>query len=234
MYLAITNRCNMTCEHCCMACTAKGSNMSEKHFRQALQVARDYDEYLVLGGGEPTLHPKFELFLILAIAESDGEDNRPTIITNGKLRARAMLIADLTQGKVLHGELSQDPYHDPIDAAVVAAFAKLNAIRDVTRGETQRPSIIAGREMLSRGLTRREAVRRYPSESCPCDEVFVRPNGKIYQCGCPDSPQIGHVETGYNSPCQGVCFRSDEYQEAKRETENARRREEQRQETEAA
>ncbi len=59
MYIQITTRCNMSCEHCCYSCTHEGEDMSLETFRNCL----GFDEYNTLGGGEPTIHPLFWQFL---------------------------------------------------------------------------------------------------------------------------------------------------------------------------
>jgi sulfatase maturation enzyme AslB (radical SAM superfamily) len=206
-----------------MAATAKGSDMSVETFRKGIAIANQYGESVMIGGGEPTLNPNFELILLYAIAVADTEEMTPAIVTNGKIKERALLIASLTKKGILCGELSRDCFHDDIDDEVVEAFQEhswydkygskhtRSLIRDVThdfQGNWRDPSSIAGRELKRRGLTRRPQ-----EDSCPCDDTFVRPNGKIYQCGCHDSPCIGNVDDGYSSPSSGVCFRSKEYKE---------------------
>ena len=57
MYIQITNKCNMLCEHCCFSCTNIGSNMSLKIFRKACEYANYNGLNIFLGGGEPTSHP---------------------------------------------------------------------------------------------------------------------------------------------------------------------------------
>ena len=217
MYIQITSRCNMSCAHCCMNATAKGSDITIENFRKAIEVAKDHCDYLMIGGGEPTCHPDFELIMYYAIVASNDE-GKVAIVTNGKITERAMQIHSLTVSGVLQGELSQDCFHDPIDPKVVKAFRDYNwidnygikkkrsLIRDTTFDGNREPAIISGREVQRRGLSRRPR-----KDSCPCDDTFVRPNGKIYQCGCYDSPCIGDVNKGYNSPCPGACYRSDEY-----------------------
>lgn len=50
-YLQITDKCNMSCKHCGMSCTKKGTFMSIETFRNALNIG---DESITIGGGEPT------------------------------------------------------------------------------------------------------------------------------------------------------------------------------------
>lgn len=48
-------------------------------------------------------------------------------------------------------------------------------------------------------------------DKCVCPDIYVKPNGNIHQCGCPGSPKIGHVSTGYTSVLDGECYRFVEY-----------------------
>jgi len=50
----------MACAHCCFSCTGKGTFMSQEVFDKALEIAKEYNMTVTLGGGEPTLHPKIE------------------------------------------------------------------------------------------------------------------------------------------------------------------------------
>jgi MoaA/NifB/PqqE/SkfB family radical SAM enzyme len=170
MYIQVTNRCNMSCEHCGMNCTAKGEDMSFDTFKACLK----HDDHITIGGGEPTVHPQFEKFLFYALAHCESV----FIITNGKLTDKALAIAKLndmdSDGYTFAAELSQDTYHDPIDPQVVDAFG--SCIRDTS----DRP-IMAGRCDWG------------DEDICICEEMFVLPNGDVHQCGCGDSPKVGTV-----------------------------------------
>jgi len=169
MYIQITTKCNMACEHCGMNCdTISGEHMDFKTFKAALR----HDDTITIGGGEPTVHPHFEKFLLYALTNCYSV----FIITNGKLTDKALAIARLAEmdDERFGAELSQDPYHDPIDDVVIDAFK--GRIRD-----TSRNLINAGR--CDFGWT----------EDCICEEAIVKPNGDIHQCGCDDSPKVGTV-----------------------------------------
>jgi len=71
MYLQITTRCNMHCDHCGFACTNQGEDMSLSTFEQALDIAAD-DSNIDIGGGEPTIHPHFWKMLGLSLATKVG------------------------------------------------------------------------------------------------------------------------------------------------------------------
>ena len=224
MYIMLTSRCNMTCAHCCFSCTAKGIDISMRHYRKALKLAAENGTGVTLGGGEPTLHPKFTTMLIEAIASEEGG---VLVITNGKIVRHAMLIYKLTKAGVIGGKLSRDRWHDEINPRVVKAFESLKAesyfgngmkyaIHDVTNGGRRDP-LPHGRAVDWMEESHGVRPRKKPGDCC-CEGVFVTPKGVIRQCGCVRSPVIGHVDTGYSTPANGCCYRSDEY---KREMENS-------------
>ena len=195
----------MSCEHCCFSCTAKGKDMSLETFRKALGLAANYGEFVTLGGGEPTVHPLFEQFLLEAIADGNGDN--VFVITNGKDTRRAMMLVNLIRHKIIGGDLSQDPWHEEIDEGVVEAFSKLGSsfgrythIRDVSQS-------VSG--VAAHGRAKKNNIGK--SDHCTCEDLFVTPSGIIKQCGCLHSPIIGNVDNGFDTPCSGVCYRSEEY-----------------------
>jgi MoaA/NifB/PqqE/SkfB family radical SAM enzyme len=179
MYLMLTDRCNMSCEHCCFSCTKNGTDMSLEVFEKALSYC---DEYVTLGGGEPTLHPQFEKMLCQAMTVG-----KVLVITNGSIKQRAMLLAKLAQKDVIDSQLSLDQFHDQIDCEVMQAFFDLdNGIRNTT----------ADRDPLPHGRAKEYLDGNYPEpdgNDCCCDELICRPNGDVYACGCNDSPKLGNI-----------------------------------------
>jgi len=178
MYVQITSKCNMHCSHCGFACTSNGEDMSLFTFKKCLEFT---DEFICLGGGEPTIHPEFEKILCLAIASV----NYVSIITNGKLKERALLLAKLTQKNVIHAELSQDKFHEPIDKEVVRVFQALGTCRYNTSGfkairNTSENLIKSGRCLEG-------------SEECFGCDVMIKPNGDIKPCDCLESPTVGNI-----------------------------------------
>lgn len=181
MYVQITTRCNMHCEHCCYNCTADGEDMTPETFRAALAL----DDNITIGGGEPTLHPMFWQFLGEAIASCEFV----WLATNGSQTSTALALAKLAQKGVIGCALSQDDYHAPIDERVVKAFTRTKKgypsydrdtndcreIRNVTTHE-----INAGR-------------CDFGSDGCVCPELHVNPDGTIKGCGCADAPYLGTV-----------------------------------------
>lgn len=180
LYIQVTTKCNMECAHCGMNCTAKGENMTFKTFKKAVDMSSGM---IVMGGGEPTIHPQFEKMLFYALANCE----YVSIITNGKKTDTALALAKIANKDdcILGVELSQDPYHEPIDGRVVKAFESING---VFRRNTSNHLVNAGR--CDFGY----------SDDCICDgDPFVKPNGDVYQCGCDDSPKVGNVFGTFDS-----------------------------------
>jgi hypothetical protein len=156
--------------------------MSFPTFKKAIALANDFGEQISIGGGEPTIHPKFMEFLGYAIVY-----NRNYLVwlaTNGKITAIANMLATLAERQIISCELSRDEFHEEIDPNIVRRFERLNLIRNATE---HRPPIGAGRALESFG---KDDLDR---KSCICGDYFVRPNGSIHFCGCKDSPKLGTV-----------------------------------------
>jgi len=200
MYLQLTTRCNMSCEHCCFACNAQGDDMSRETFRAAIDLCEEWGSCITLGGGEPTLHPLFREFLMDAIAADIGDDIPPFIATNGSVKRHALLLAKLSKKQVVMAELSRDEWHDEIDYDVVDAFEGM--VRDVSQGGRREPFAVG------RALT---VLKIEPKEygNCACDDYHVSPDGSVRQCGCPDAPVIGNVNDGIDSEHRG-CYKEIE------------------------
>ena len=201
MYLQITTKCNMNCGHCGFSCTAQGENMSIATFKRAVKLANHYGDTISIGGGEPTVHPKFWDMLGWAITHTDCEDNKTWLATNGKKTQDAIRLASLAKSGVISCDLSQDPYHETIDERVIRAFnvRENDRLRDMGindhRGvrNTSNSLINAGR-------------CDWGEDMCICEDIFVKPNGDIHQCGCADSPKIGNVLTGISGDVEfGTC-----------------------------
>lgn len=198
MYLMLTSKCNMSCKHCGMSCTKNGEDMTLKTFRNALKYS---DGMITLGGGEPTLHPKFYQMLM----ESIGESESVHIITNGSITKISLTLAKLAEKGVISAELSQDPYHDEIDEKVVKAFTvdcnnkKENDYRDIRN--TSNHLVNAGRCDFGH------------SEGCICEDLVVKPSGEVRGCGCDTAPVFGNVNNEVIIPENwnyGECYRNQE------------------------
>jgi MoaA/NifB/PqqE/SkfB family radical SAM enzyme len=186
---------------------------------EAFKAALSHDEESIsIGGGEPTLHPLFEHFLILAISRVE----HVWIATNGKIKEHALLLYRLTQKGVIDAELSRDQYHEAIDEEVVDKFLSLSKDDRWDRGIVKRG--IRNTTAFSDPFPAGRAYKLMGSEGekvCPCDDIFVHPSGRVTQCGCPRSPTIGDVFSGYNTVLYGECYRSKAYKQAVKEVREA-------------
>lgn len=193
--------------------------MSQEVYAEALQLCEDHCSSPFLGGGEPTVHPNFKLYLIEAIAKAcEIGEGVAGIITNGKITKLGKLIASLTKGGVLSGSLSQDQYHDPISPDVVAAFMELEGwdkIWDTTKDGSRDP-LPHGRAIEYMGWEEEDVdALNEDGAQCICSDYFIKPNGDVHQCGCADSPKIGDVFNGIDTPAApGECYRSQWFVEA--------------------
>lgn len=149
--------------------------------RKAIALSSDYDSTLALGGGEPTLHPQFWDIFHLALIKTD----YLWLATNGSQTNTSLALAKLAKKGVCGVALSQDSYHDRIDDIVIDAFRpKLGEKRaDEDWREIRNVD----------GLEIKSGRCGFGKTNCVCETIFVRPDGKIKQCGCLDAPIIGDV-----------------------------------------
>ena len=207
MYIILTERCNMKCPHCCNSCGPRGKDMSWDTFVKAMEYCKD--EYITLGGGEPTLHPMF--WQMFGYALGTAEDI--FIITNGKITEIALRLARLARRGIIGCDLSRDRYHEDIEPFVVKAFTKVSGgFMDEHEKENDRRGIrnttAGGREAIYQGRAKVTQVAAYDSVACLCDSYQFHPDGNIYACGCTNAPLIGKIgeadlpdrdEAGYDS-----------------------------------
>lgn len=202
MYLMITSVCNMSCAHCCMSCGVnyKGQHMSQEVFTAALAWGEETGQYIALGGGEPTLHPQFISYLAQSIeyTQQKGIDLNPWFATNGsKTRmVRELLYNSVSIEEEFFEELSrhafinyedilfdmavsQDEYHEPIDASIPQLAKTLSSeLRNTSNSLSNTGHCTHG------------------EDHCACNTVQIKPDGDIFLCGCDDAPLIGNVLTG--------------------------------------
>jgi MoaA/NifB/PqqE/SkfB family radical SAM enzyme len=183
----ITEKCNMKCAHCGMACTAKGEDMSLETFRKAIE----YDSVMVtLGGGEPTIHPLFWQFLMEAKASEWNEG--VWLATNGKETKIAIALANLAKKGVISVDLSQDQFHESIDPKVVEAFTKDKkefSYFDGKENNDYRHIRNTSSHLIKAGRC------KVGHEGCICEGLIVKPNGDVKACGCKKAPLFGNVNT---------------------------------------
>lgn len=206
MYLQLTTRCNMECAHCCFSATKRGDDMTEEIFSAALDLCEQTTQWVVLGGGEPTVHPKFKRWLLLALEykEVNRMLDNVTVITNGKRTSVAHWLLDLVTEKErdVVVELSLDPYHDPINPFVEERWKRMaNHGRErryygwyegAPRGYVGIRSAGTKVSPWGRAIESGLAVPQAGKDECCCEDLFVDPQGFIYPCGCKKT-KLGHV-----------------------------------------
>jgi|WetSurMetagenome_2_1015567.scaffolds.fasta_scaffold84162_4 hypothetical protein len=188
MYIQLTTRCNMSCAHCCFSCSNEGDDLSLDDFNDALHLARCRKGTVTLGGGEPTIHPLFEEFLVKAVAALPG---RVGIVTNGKYRHGVTALLRYAAAKQVFARLSVDQYHEPIDADIRREFEGLPYMPEWMDTHIGYSYVAADRVTpMGRGI----AVSRMPSVfvQCICPGPFITPDGRVNQCACGEH-SLGHV-----------------------------------------
>jgi len=197
----------MHCAHCCYSYGNGGGDMPFRIFKKALDkyidLINDNNQWIVLGGGEPTMHKEFWRILTYAMGKGS-----VWLATNGSQTETALTLCDMAKKGHLSVALSLDEWHDPISPAVEGAFLegmqkhacdayveyyhpdrfneekKSNDLREV---RTVKQPIRGGR---AKGL--KTKLR----EGCPCPGVQIKIDGSIYPCGCDDAPKIGDIYSG--------------------------------------
>lgn len=204
MYVQLTTRCNMRCKHCGFSCTSKGEDMSRETWTKVLNYAFDVEEMISLGGGEPTLHPDFEVILIEAIAYAANlslSDYAPFIATNGTNKRISMLLNALSRAGVVRAKLSWDKWHNKkrVDPCVVRAFSGSDDLWINTNS------------VSDSGRAKKLPEYKKRKKFCLCPDLFVKPNGDVYWCGCEDAPKLGYISTFFNSDTWQQYVENDNY-----------------------
>jgi MoaA/NifB/PqqE/SkfB family radical SAM enzyme len=175
-----------------MNCYADGDDMSIETVKNALDIFEG--DIMTIGGGEPTIHPRFWEIFGLVVGKNMRYHIAPLIVTNGSMTDTAIALAALAKSGAVSASLSQDDYHDPIDPKVVQAFVKdkprrysndiytdCREIRDVTGREINAGRCNFGEE-----------------DMCPCNDFIIQPDGSVKICGCDDAPIVGNVNEGFD------------------------------------
>jgi len=165
--------------------------MTMKTFKQALTHIDS--EYLIIGGGEPTLHPK--LFEMIGIGISKGfYGEHLYMVTNGSQKDIMYKLSNMAKDGIMKVLVSNDQYHPPLDLEVKKWFTKSESSygrsdRDFRgfNGERCDPIRTGRAKELAES---REGV-------CCCEGPFIVPNGDVYQCGCDERIKIGDVFNGF-------------------------------------
>ena len=188
LYAQITTYCNMSCPHCSFGCRVGNPNaehMSLATYRKVLKLANAMESVICLGGGEPTIHPEFPRFLLMAMGAPNVEG--VFVATNGKVQDYAVALARIAgwQGEYQFLEtcLSVDPYHEEVAARVYDEFeGRGHEMRDVTQTYLG---------VANLGSAKKNGLGE--TDHCACQVPFVNPHGDIFMCGCEGSLQIGHI-----------------------------------------
>lgn len=226
MYIQITTRCNMTCRHCCFACTARGTDMTRETFHKAIEMACEHESHITIGGGEPTLHPLFQEFLMHAVWELASQSNSsgmPAVflVTNGSNEDISVTLAHLAERGVIGCRLSQDQYHDAsmVTDRTRAAFrrpkrdhyAPANFRDEYDCRDIEQPLENFQIQQMGRG---KGWGGRSMKDGC-CGGLFITPKGTLYPCECKrGSLGTVHDPRGvvYEHFSGGYCVQSEGYQ----------------------
>lgn len=208
MYLQLTTRCNMKCKHCCMNAKKTGEDISIETLRKVLYYFSG--DYITLGGGEPTLHPLFWQILAETLASAEGI----WLATNGSNTAISLALAKLADKGIIGCALSLDDYHSKIDDIVIKAFQHKSILNE---NVDKRIRNVMG-NILNIGRAKTNQIYDV-KKGCCCSDIFVKPNGDVHGCGCPDSPCFGNINDKnfqINSEWQnGECWKEQSTQEDK-------------------
>lgn len=229
MYVQITTKCNMSCSHCCFGCRPGiGQDMTKEMFIEACQLAVDTTGHIMLGGGEPTVHPLFWEFVGIAqkyAALGDMNLCKIWLATNGSRTEDALALANLTRAGVLEAVLSRDLFHDPIDHEVVAAVYELQKpIYNERYGAGRRFEGVRDNsgDITPHGSAKKNQLQHSEGKCC-CDTPLIMPNGNYFGCGCrrfklgtisnytiPEDYELGECMVQYRKKIKGdpvdVCY----------------------------
>ncbi|MGD1524239.1 radical SAM protein [Vibrio owensii] len=191
MYIQITTLCQMSCAHCMMNCARNkhGESMSHETYARAIELAVNYDEMIVIGGGEPTIHKNFFDFLDYSLRfQMSGDLQGIFVITNGGFTKKALKLLEYTERydpEAFGCQLSLDSFHDPIDNQVIDAYKRAGKhfIRSVDEDR-----------LIYMGSARENNLpTNNTSEGCSCEDIFITPEGNLKSCACEDAEILGNI-----------------------------------------
>lgn len=196
VYIQLTNRCNMTCLHCCWDCKSTGIDMSFATFKKTIDTLKPV--YVTLGGGEPMLNKHFTK--MFNYVKDQEYIKKIAIITNGTFPRKAMPIYRLYLKSTRFDIELSDPYdgfHDPkkVSPNFYNIFKKMDLIWSTevkhwltNDGRVRNKNI---RKQLDKmGAT---VLPNKKGENCTCEGIFILPNGIVKKCGCLKSPIVGNI-----------------------------------------
>lgn len=184
--------------------------MTRETFHKAIQLACDHESCITIGGGEPTLHPLFQEFLMHAVWELASQSNSqgsPAVflVTNGSNEQIACTLAYLAERGVIGCRLSQDQYHDAsmVSDRTRAAFRRPkrdhyqhNFRDEYDCRDIEKPLEHFQIQRMGRG---KSWGGKSMKDGC-CGGVFCTPRGNLYACECK------RVKLGTVSEPQGLVY----------------------------
>ena len=198
----------MRCPHCCFNCTEKGDDID---YKKVLKIAEHNVRIATVGGGEPTLHPQFrkivEGFIELRLVIG--------VVTNGSNAKETRWLIKKAEENKLIVALSWDQYHDAslVDPKIKRFFLENYGTGSQSKIQLKPEPWMSHHHWLmkfGRGKKLKEAAS--VGSKCLCEEFFVKPDAKIYYCGCPGSDVVGD-ENGFfddsavRSSFFGTCYK---------------------------
>lgn len=178
------------------------------YHRALLLTEKVGDDIVYIGGGEPTIHPRFLEYL------ADASDVLSVcFVTNGsRLKVMQQVEMNIERGYYLHTvypELSNDEYHKYCSVR--------NQQRYYDTFERIYKMFKRNKWGIRNGLGGVTASGRGANVSdeyyCPCSDVFITPNGDVYGCGC-RARVLGNVL--HDSMCdilEAICAFRDEHED---------------------
>lgn len=178
--------------------------MDLETYAAAINLACGRGDYVTLGGGEPTVNKHF-----IEMLEFASEKYRrgmlelpPCVITNGKLHGKVNKVLDRLAQECDVGcrnplyvqmELSQDPWHDPINHDLVWRFQCLKSTKFEDRNVMVGIRTVNGLGAWGRAAdpARGLPISKYQGECC-CDDLTIDPKGDIWSCAC-KKDKLGNV-----------------------------------------
>lgn len=171
--------------------------MSFSLFREILNrwgygISEEHRYWIVLGGGEPTVHPDFWKMLTYSMTFG-----HPWLATNGSITEDALSLARLASKGIISAVLSVDQWHEKIDEKVINAFK--DGLEKKTGIWEQWDSLNEFDKRTIRTITvpHRVGSSKEGKDECVCSVRIITPNGIIKGCACPDSPIVGTVQDGF-------------------------------------
>jgi len=239
MYLQITTKCNMKCPHCCYSCSTRGKHADWATIVDAVAFTREYDENISIGGGEPTLHPRFFDILKLCLEDFDyvwmatngsqtdtmlrlsniidtedypecdcADELEPEEIEEyGCLCHEKIEFGGIYQEDKLSVALSLDCFHDPIDERIETMWKSRAKRHQHSHYEVRDVS----RSVIAEGRAKRTGSGW--EEGCVCEDMLIRPDGKVKLCGCARSPIIGDIWNGIDEKWEKIIKENEDYED---------------------